>query len=77
LRHSLVSPSGSSPHHVDPFLDSGGWVRSDWPACLPGYGYQAVAESQRRVDTLKNLEHMIETPVPSELRVAGVRRVAA
>jgi hypothetical protein len=44
---------------------------------FPEYGYQDVVRSQRRVDTFRNLEQMIEDPIPGELRVAGVRRNAA
>ena len=41
---------------------------------FPGYDSAAAAVSRRRVDTLANLERMIENPVPGQLRVAGVRR---
>jgi hypothetical protein len=44
---------------------------------FPGYGYDAVMQSQRRMDTLRNLEDMVEEGAAGELRIAGVKRSVA
>jgi hypothetical protein len=44
---------------------------------IPGYGSEEAKCSQRRLDTVRNIEHMIEHRVPGELRIASVRRAAA
>ena len=44
---------------------------------FPDYGYQDVVQSQRRLDTLRNLQRVIKDPFSCELRIAGVRRRAA
>ena len=46
------------------------------PQLFPDHSPDDLIHSQRRLDTFRNLERMIENPVPGELRVAGVRRAA-
>jgi hypothetical protein len=65
------------PTTLDATFAADGVCRAIGRMLLPGYGYDEAIGSQRRLDTLHNLQTMVEDRVPGELRIAGVKRAAA